>query len=157
VAWDRLLCAFTPSRWHPPPFHRVSDFENVLLNDVPRLSDEVRKPQQGGLPLKTALALHHRAKFERADLSCCCPRCGCLLTRHQPDPELADRLLATCDDCKSWYLTTNPSGTALSPIRRTKARPCRPLCMLTIDGDRPHTADFCDRTSLLGLSAASED
>jgi hypothetical protein len=35
----------------------------------------------------------------------CCPRCEASLTVHQPDPMLADRLLATCDDCKAWYLT----------------------------------------------------
>ena len=23
---------------------------------------------------------------------------------HQPDPETPDRLLGTCDECKSWYL-----------------------------------------------------
>jgi len=27
------------------------------------------------------------------------------LTIHQPDPEETDRLLATCEDCKSWYVT----------------------------------------------------
>ena len=38
-----------------------------------------------------------------------CPRCQCPLVLHQPDPELADRLLATCDECKSWYLLTSES------------------------------------------------
>ncbi len=35
----------------------------------------------------------------------CCKSCGSLLTFHQPDPRLPDRLLATCERCKAWYLT----------------------------------------------------
>ena len=35
----------------------------------------------------------------------CYQRCKSLLTIHQPDPEETDRLLATCEDCKSWYVT----------------------------------------------------
>ena len=33
-----------------------------------------------------------------------CPNCGDELLIHQPDPETPDRLLGTCDECKSWYL-----------------------------------------------------
>ncbi len=33
-----------------------------------------------------------------------CPGCGAVLLLHQPDVELADRLLATCETCKSWFL-----------------------------------------------------
>jgi hypothetical protein len=44
-----------------------------------------------------------------------CPQCGSPLTLNQPDPELANRLLGTCDDCKSWYVT-NRKGTNLTPI-----------------------------------------
>ena len=36
-----------------------------------------------------------------------CPRCEGSLSVHQPDPELPKRLLATCDECKSWYLTND--------------------------------------------------
>ena len=35
----------------------------------------------------------------------CCPECECPLTLHQPDSDLPNRLLATCDDCKAWFLT----------------------------------------------------
>jgi hypothetical protein len=35
-----------------------------------------------------------------------CPVCGCELELHQPDESLADRLLATCGECKSWFLAT---------------------------------------------------
>jgi hypothetical protein len=44
-----------------------------------------------------------------------CPRCEFELTLHQPDPELGDRLLATCEECKSWFLT-NSEGVALTRI-----------------------------------------
>jgi hypothetical protein len=33
-----------------------------------------------------------------------CPHCGELLSLHLPDPQLSDRMLATCEECKSWYL-----------------------------------------------------
>jgi hypothetical protein len=34
-----------------------------------------------------------------------------VLSLHQPDYRRADRLLATCDDCKTWYLTTHRAKT----------------------------------------------
>ncbi len=33
-----------------------------------------------------------------------CRICGCDLTLHQPDPEMPERILGTCDECKAWYL-----------------------------------------------------
>ena len=45
------------------------------------------------------------------EVSCECisllwyPSCGSPRTRHLPDSQLKDRLLATCGDCKSWYVT----------------------------------------------------
>ena len=44
-----------------------------------------------------------------------CPRCQCLLQIHQPDPELWDRLIATCEECKSWYLA-NGGGLTSSAL-----------------------------------------
>ncbi len=44
-------------------------------------------------------------------LTLTCPHCEFPLTLHQPDPDLPDRLLATCDDCKSWFLA-NSQGVA---------------------------------------------
>jgi hypothetical protein len=38
-----------------------------------------------------------------------CPLCKCPLVLHQPDPVVADRLLATCEDCKSWFLLASKS------------------------------------------------
>jgi hypothetical protein len=46
----------------------------------------------------------------------CCPWCKCSLILHQPDPDLPNRLIATCDGCKSWFLTADPDGTALVPL-----------------------------------------
>jgi hypothetical protein len=42
----------------------------------------------------------------------CCPRCECRLKLHQPDPANAARLVASCDECKSRFLT-NREGVAL--------------------------------------------
>jgi hypothetical protein len=44
-----------------------------------------------------------------------CPSCEGELTLHQPDPQLADRLLATCDECISWFLT-NSEGVILTRL-----------------------------------------
>lgn len=58
----------------------------------------------------------HSEEFTPTSLSICCPRCENSLTLHQPDPELPNRLLATCDECKSWFLA-NSNGVPLAPIR----------------------------------------
>lgn len=39
-----------------------------------------------------------------------CLRCGALLDVHQPDADLPDRMLATCDTCKSWHLIDCSAG-----------------------------------------------
>lgn len=33
-----------------------------------------------------------------------CRKCGSDLTLHQPDSEMPERILGTCDECKAWYL-----------------------------------------------------
>lgn len=45
----------------------------------------------------------------------CCLFCESPLTLHQPDEDLADRLLGTCAVCKSWFLT-NFEGSTLVVI-----------------------------------------
>lgn len=41
-----------------------------------------------------------------------CLRCEKLLDIHQPNPEQPERILATCEACKRWYLVDcNPEGT----------------------------------------------
>ena len=45
----------------------------------------------------------------------CCPQCEYSLTLHQPDPKLPERLLATCDECKAWFLS-NSDGVNLVAI-----------------------------------------
>ena len=48
-------------------------------------------------------------------LAMSCPACECDLTLHQPDPELPNRLLATCDECKSWFLA-NSEGVCVTRL-----------------------------------------
>jgi len=33
-----------------------------------------------------------------------CRTCWSDLILHQPDPEMPERILGTCDECKTWYL-----------------------------------------------------
>ena len=54
-------------------------------------------------------------EFAAGQAMVCCPHCECSLTLHQPDPELPNRLLATCDECKSWFLSDS-DGVALVAI-----------------------------------------
>ncbi len=39
-----------------------------------------------------------------------CQRCGSDLALHQPDPQMPERILGTCGDCKSWFLLDGESG-----------------------------------------------
>jgi hypothetical protein len=43
-----------------------------------------------------------------------CPDCGSFLALHSPDIEMPERMLATCDDCKAWYLMDLAGGTLTS-------------------------------------------
>jgi hypothetical protein len=58
--------------------------------------------------MSSIFARRVREHSHESVLSFCCPNCESSLTLHQPDPELPERLLATCDDCKSWYVTGPP-------------------------------------------------
>src|SRR5438874_983801 len=33
-----------------------------------------------------------------------CPACHAVLVLHQPDPQLPDRLLGICEECRAWFL-----------------------------------------------------
>jgi hypothetical protein len=44
-----------------------------------------------------------------------CRNCRSRLLLHQPDPHLPDRLLGTCDRCKSWYIIDAAAGLRLFP------------------------------------------
>ncbi len=83
---------------------------------VQHLSGLVNDPRSRRRPSPFTWQDQHQ--FDVPILSFCCPQCESFLTLHQPDPELPDRLLATCEDCKSWYLTA-PKGNSLIPIPRT--------------------------------------
>ena len=72
--------------------------------------------------MSTILAWQDHHQSEDSSPSLCCPRCESSLTLHQPDAELPNRLLATCEECKSWYLT-DPDGTDLIPIPGSTKHP----------------------------------
>jgi hypothetical protein len=42
-----------------------------------------------------------------------CPRCGEYLSLHQPDVYLPERKIATCEECKSWFLLDCGAGVML--------------------------------------------
>lgn len=56
------------------------------------------------------------------ELGICCPHCEDRLVLHQPDPDLPNRLLATCNDCKAWFLTDENAESLilLPPIPRER-------------------------------------
>jgi hypothetical protein len=56
-------------------------------------------------------------EFAPGVLAISCPNCEADLALHQPDPELVGRLLATCDECKSWFLA-NSEGNVLIRVPR---------------------------------------
>jgi hypothetical protein len=67
--------------------------------------------------MSAVFAWQDRDQSHECILSFCCPRCKFPLTLHQPDPKLSDRILATCDDCKSWYVT-DTRGSWMIPVSR---------------------------------------
>ena len=78
--------------------------------------------------MSAVFARQDRDQSHECILSFYCTRCESPLSLHQPDPELTDRLLATCDDCKSWYVTDTRGqradpriGASRSPLPRVSA------------------------------------
>jgi hypothetical protein len=65
--------------------------------------------------MSSVFAWQNQEQAGEDTLNMCCPRCENPLTFHQPDEELADRLLATCEGCKSWFLT-DALASAFRPI-----------------------------------------
>ena len=65
--------------------------------------------------MSTVYAWQQSEQSGPTSLSICCPRCENPVVLHQPDSDTPDRLLATCDDCKSWFLA-NGDGTVLVPL-----------------------------------------
>jgi hypothetical protein len=51
--------------------------------------------------------------FDYESLVIHCPRCHSPMELHQPDPELAERLLATCGECKAWFLANSLGNTLI--------------------------------------------
>ena len=65
--------------------------------------------------MSDVFAWESREQGQNNVLPRCCPRCDNDLALHQPDAEMADRLLATCENCKSWFLT-NSDLSVLVPL-----------------------------------------
>jgi C4-type Zn-finger protein len=65
--------------------------------------------------MRAVLGWERNEEAENVELSPQCPSCDETLILHQPDVELPDRLLATCENCKSWFLT-NSESSVLVPI-----------------------------------------
>lgn len=61
------------------------------------------------------------AQSEEALSEIQCPRCASGLAVHMPDPGLPDCLLATCHDCKTWYVM-DMVATTLTPVSTLPAR-----------------------------------
>lgn len=54
----------------------------------------------------TTLPVRHDGQFPLT-----CLNCRNTLNVHQPDAQMPDRMLATCDDCKAWHLVdADPSA-----------------------------------------------
>lgn len=62
---------------------------------------------EGARAVCAILMCLEQSRSECRAVSLCCPRCEGALTLHQPDPDLPGRLLATCFECKTWYLTNS--------------------------------------------------
>lgn len=52
-----------------------------------------------------------------------CPACKAVMAVHQPDPELPDRLIATCGDCRTWFLIYCDADVHLRLPREDEVQP----------------------------------
>ncbi len=56
-----------------------------------------------------------------------CRKCGSDLTLHQPDPEMPERILGTCDECKTWCLFDGDlERVEIAPRRTSQGEVCIP-------------------------------
>ena len=60
--------------------------------------------------ISLALDRIHPSRVSDDAAGMACPRCHACLSIHQPDQELPDRLLGTCDECRTWFLINAASG-----------------------------------------------
>jgi hypothetical protein len=99
----------------------------VKLSCIVLPDNEAADFPQGRRALDNSLAVRDpfsTGRLPDAGLPFTCPRCACVMTLHQPDPELTNCLLAICEYCKAWYLT-DPKETKLSLVRQPRDRPSR--------------------------------
>jgi uncharacterized protein YbaR (Trm112 family) len=55
-----------------------------------------------------------------------CSRCRSTLDLHQPDEQLAERLVGTCPECRAWYLIDAGAGLMLPLPDEADLRRARP-------------------------------
>ena len=114
---ERDACIYVEVAGRQFCYDEQGHLATVKLSCIVLINDEDGTLQQRRSSVEPAFALNRRGDVAAIpDLPYHCPRCACPMTLHQPDLELTERLLATCEYCKSWYLT-NTIDTKLSPIR----------------------------------------
>jgi hypothetical protein len=59
-----------------------------------------------------------------------CLDCDAELLLHQPDPELPGRLLAICNECKSWFLIDAVEGVLVPLPRASRTKLKRPRSLV---------------------------
>src|SRR5262249_49843896 len=89
-------------------------------HDAPRFSGSndqcgsARKPNSDGgfssMSSSDVIYFHWSAETAAPQISMSCPNCEAELTLHQPDLDLPERILATCADCKAWFLSESQAG-----------------------------------------------
>jgi hypothetical protein len=81
----------------------------------------------GSSPMSDILFWRESDEFTAGQVAIACPHCENSLMLHQPDPELPNRLLATCDECKAWFLTDSDGVELVAiPARRSDRKPGKP-------------------------------
>jgi hypothetical protein len=104
----------------------MSEFVVIVDHDAFDSQDQcasARMSNDGGSsPMSEILFWRESDEIAAGQAAICCPQCENSLALHQPDPELPNRLLATCDDCKSWFLTDSDGVTLVAIPNRLADR-----------------------------------
>src|SRR3954447_11206509 len=67
----------------------------------------MRSPR--GIPMSSIFISLDQVRLQDV-LKARCTKCQLPLELHQPDPELPERLLGTCEGCNAWYLMDVANG-----------------------------------------------
>jgi hypothetical protein len=122
--------------WKPPKAVSATDIP------VPETVGKACEAQTAPSASKNAVVENSRGHFDpftlesdlKNDVLRLCSSCGDWLELHQPDCDLPQRLLATCGNCKAWFLVNDDDEwveiTTRSPDgkrRLTRSILCRPV------------------------------